>query len=257
METAIKEISYKPAKASCLYKLVGQWKFGRTSIKLAIIQAIIYSVMLFACLQFFGHYPIDKYIQKLFFDFTTNEWLVSKENQPLRAVFYYGAKYAVAAFGIVLIALLFRDYLTTKTLDKQAVLFVILSLIIIPSTMAYLKHLTGIPCPYMLKDFGGVFDYVNFLNPHWPDGTDRPSCFPAGHPSGGFALMALPLVMKNKKKVTIIALSLGIIMSLYQMARGAHFLSHCLATFFFSMVLINIIYICVAMLAKSKKKAAI
>ena len=59
--------------------------------------------------------------------------------------------------------------------------------------------------------------------------------FPAGHASGGFALMILFFCFK-KKKYKIAGLCLGLAagwgMGLYQMWRGEHFLSHTLCTLF-------------------------
>jgi membrane-associated PAP2 superfamily phosphatase len=57
--------------------------------------------------------------------------------------------------------------------------------------------------------------------------------FPAGHASGGFALLALALAWPSavaRRRGVFIALLVGGWMGLYQVARGEHFLSHTLAT---------------------------
>ena len=58
-------------------------------------------------------------------------------------------------------------------------------------------------------------------------------CFPAGHASGGFALLALGWLSDRRAwriAGTGTGLAAGSVMAAYQMAKGAHFLSHSLAT---------------------------
>ncbi|MEB3766695.1 phosphatase PAP2 family protein [Acinetobacter sp. MD2] len=57
------------------------------------------------------------------------------------------------------------------------------------------------------------------------------ACFPGGHASAGFALIALYFAYRDRfiqlsKWFLVIALVMGCIMSAVQMVRGAHFLSH-------------------------------
>ena len=57
------------------------------------------------------------------------------------------------------------------------------------------------------------------------------SCFPGGHASGGFALMAFYFGLRDvqaryARLALAVALALGMVMGWAQMMRGAHFLSH-------------------------------
>lgn len=200
------------------------------------------------CLAFFlfatEKWDLDLTLEHYFFDTSNGLWLVEKEDTLPRLFFYYGTKYAVAAFGVFLIVLLVKRYWTKhSTPNPQALFFVITCLALVPSLTAWFKYLTGVPCPYQLQLFGGTFHYYGLFDFHWPDGSKHPACFPAGHPSGGFALLCLPLVTPYKKMATAFAVLLGTVMSAYQIARGAHFLSHCVTTALLSIVLIHSIYL--------------
>ena len=199
----------------------------------------------------------DEQIQQLFFNSQDGEWFIDKQNKWLRALFYYGFKYTIMAFGILLVLVVFYSFATRSSkessIDYDALLFVIVSLAIIPSITAGLKYLTGIACPYQLQPYGGVIEYRPGLHFVWPNGLSRPRCFPAGHPSGGFALLALVPVVKYKKIMLGFVLLIGAIMSFYQIARGAHFVSHCVVTFCLAISLLAIIHYCIHSIRLKKK----
>jgi len=69
-------------------------------------------------------------------------------------------------------------------------------------------------------------------------------CWPAGHASGGFALLSLFFLFKsrkNKKIAIITALSVGWAMGLYKMVIGDHFLSHTIITMMLAWLIVLII----------------
>ena len=80
------------------------------------------------------------------------------------------------------------------------------------------KHVTNVACPKDLAEYGGA-----------PRGNGR--CFPAGHSSGAFALVALyflPGERQRRRRWAGLAagLALGLAFALTQWARGMHFPSH-------------------------------
>ena len=69
-----------------------------------------------------------------------------------------------------------------------------------------------------------------------PRPTRRGRGFPAGHASGGFALVALAglaATRRSRRIALAIGLALGTMMGIYQMLKGAHYLSHTLITALF------------------------
>lgn len=98
--------------------------------------------------------------------------------------------------------------------------------------VSLLKSFSHTSCPYELSEFGGVARYVpHWLLAVWDGGPGR--CFPSGHAAGAFGLLAgvvpwwrhRPALARG---LLMAVLLLGLAASLAQMARGAHFLSHCL-----------------------------
>jgi membrane-associated PAP2 superfamily phosphatase len=64
-----------------------------------------------------------------------------------------------------------------------------------------------------------------------PDDLPRAQCFPGGHSSSGFALLALYFALRDRRPRAARwflggALAVGTLFAFGQEARGAHFLSH-------------------------------
>jgi membrane-associated PAP2 superfamily phosphatase len=93
------------------------------------------------------------------------------------------------------------------------------------------KATTNIFCPYQIERYGGQMPYNKLLEP-WPEGRkpkQRGRGFPAGHASGGYALLSLAglaQTARGRRLGLAIGLGPGTAMGGYQMLRGAHYLSH-------------------------------
>lgn len=193
---------------------------------------------------------IDFYLQDKLYDFNLHRWLFNDPQQIYHLIFYKLIKfpiYFIAAFVIYKCIIGYKN----KTLFKEtrAYLIVLLSLIIIPGGIATVgKKSISIQCPYDIPRYGGTIPFVKKLepypiNPNRPDGKWPPgNCWPAGHASGGFALLSLYLVFKDKKKkfwAIIFGLTMGTVMSIYQMIRGAHYISHQIDTLLITLIVIS------------------
>lgn len=200
-------------------------------------------LMLLGFLWVMDYSQADLRIEDMFYSEQTKQWLVEKSEFWPRAIFYNGVKYAIMIFATILIGFYIASFRNPKLeAHRSSLLFVILSLAIIPATIAFLKYLTGVPCPYQLTRYGGTINELpTFLDFTFPNGEHRSACFPAGHPSGGFALLSLAYVIRNQVVALFLGASLGSIMSAYQMLRGAHFLSHCVATLIISILIMEIL----------------
>ena len=102
------------------------------------------------------------------------------------------------------------------------------------ASISLLKHISIHTCPWGLRIFGGTQSYLPLFS-SLPSHEVAGHCFPAGHPSSGFCLMAFYFAFRTVKPSLanislIVSLLLGAIMSITQVARGAHFLSHTLWT---------------------------
>jgi membrane-associated PAP2 superfamily phosphatase len=113
-------------------------------------------------------------------------------------------------------------------------LWVFIAMLISTSAISILKHFSDHACPWDLLLYGGN----NVLIPLFGQltlGAKPGHCFPGGHASGGFALMAFyfafrDTVPKIARVGLVAAIVLGSVMGWAQMMRGAHFMSHNLWT---------------------------
>lgn len=100
--------------------------------------------------------------------------------------------------------------------------------------ITWMKHASQSSCPWDLAEFGGTGVYVS----HWAWGVSDGGtghCFPGGHASTGFALMAGYFGLRGKAPGAARfwlagALLAGFGLGLVQQMRGAHFMSHNLWT---------------------------
>lgn len=100
--------------------------------------------------------------------------------------------------------------------------------------VTHLKDLTGVHCPWDIKEFGGPYTYVHILD-HKPEAEPRGRCWPAGHAATGFSLFALFFFLRDRRpqlarRVLVGVLTFGSLLALGRMIQGAHFLSHTVAT---------------------------
>jgi len=92
------------------------------------------------------------------------------------------------------------------------------------------KHTTNVDCPKDLERYGGDRPQVGLFADR-PDALPRAQCFPAGHSSGGFSLLALYFLLGERHRSwrwpgLAAGLTLGFAFAFVQWGRGMHFLSH-------------------------------
>jgi membrane-associated PAP2 superfamily phosphatase len=186
-------------------------------------------------------------VQSLFFDAPSQEWLWNRDEPFGRLFLYKGIKGLLIAFGLVLIATLFitRKSAAVKPY-RSGLRILILSLILVPASVSGLKAVSNVACPRDLFEFGGNIPYAGFFRAaptsKVPIGQQR--CFPAGHASGGFALLALPFLFgsaRNRKVALCGAMAVGWTMGGYKMLIGDHFLSHTITTMLLAWLIINLV----------------
>lgn len=179
---------------------------------------------------------LDMAIQDRFYDVDVQQWLLDRDDKILKFFFYDMMKIFYALFMVAIAAILifFRNRKYIEPYRKGLVI-VLLSTLMVPLTIGALKAVTNTPCPRDITRFGGSYPYVTVFE-SYPDDfktKGKVACFPAGHASGGFALMALFFLFKhphNQKIVIAMAATTGWVMGAYKMLIGDHFLSHTLVS---------------------------
>jgi len=193
--------------------------------------------------------PLDFWLQDHLFNAAAGTWLVDG-NEPIgRTLFYNGPKVvlilvAVGLLGLTVGPARWRSALAARgwLADRKHLLFALVAAGAVPATVGVLKNHSGVHCPSELIRYGGESEFSRPFA-HGLTGNGDGHCWPAGHASGGFALLALTLLTEaapRRRMIRRVAYGLGWIMALYQMAKGAHFLSHTLVTVALAIVLVGI-----------------
>ncbi|GAB0058477.1 hypothetical protein SIID45300_02826 [Candidatus Magnetaquicoccaceae bacterium FCR-1] len=187
---------------------------------------------------------MDLPVQDLFFQFDSHQWRIDKDDPFWRAIFYTGAKRTVALVAILtLLTLLHSWKFKTRIHLRRKLILLLVTLIVVPGTISGLKNISNVHCPWSLTRYGGDLPHVPFLatNPNDFPAKRPGKCFPAGHPSGGFAFMSLFFLLPGAWRWVGLGtgITLGWIMGLYQMMKGAHYLSHVIVSMLLAWLLIE------------------
>jgi membrane-associated PAP2 superfamily phosphatase len=149
----------------------------------------------------------------------TNELLHKTGQWAIRLLVLTAIGFWFATFGVSN----FREL-------RRPIGYAIAAFLLSVSVVGLLKWTTNVYCPWDLVDFGGAHPYAHVFS-HRSASMPRGQCFPAGHASSGYALVALFFVLKERSaRWAKIALStaaiVGLTFGLGQQSRGAHFISH-------------------------------
>lgn len=149
-------------------------------------------------------------------------------------VLHEGGRGLVKRLFFVNLALLLASYYF-KPLQtwRRALLYIAIATVASTSIVSILKHLTTLPCPIVLTEFGGSRSWVSLgqiFSPELPAGR----CYPAGHASAGYAWLCVAFLFPFGTRKFYLGLApgllLGLVFGICQQFRGYHFLSHDIAT---------------------------
>ena len=174
-------------------------------------------------------------------------WLLAKATHAeYKWVLYTAPKVFIGIVGGVFLLLFLESFSDSCRSRLHAwrgpSLRIVCSIVFVPLAVSTIKALSGVYSPVDMLPYGGKHPHIGLLEQLWTYGmVSGGRSFPAGHASGGFALMALyylPLHRPWKQAAFVFGFLAGWSMGLYQMARGEHFLSHTLTTMFIALAII-------------------
>lgn len=169
-----------------------------------------------------------------FFSQPANDWIGSHSWWAVD-LSHTGGGWLVRLIGLVALATLVLGFrLPRWRRFRRGAAYLALGLILVPAVVGALKQVTNVDCPWALKGYGGDRPYVSLFADR-PDELPAAQCYPGSHSSSGFALMAFYFLLHGPRpRIARWSLAgavlIGAIFSLGQQARGAHFLSHDLAS---------------------------
>jgi membrane-associated PAP2 superfamily phosphatase len=210
-------------------------------------QLVFTAILFIVTVLIFEFTNFDIYIQSYFYNFQEKHWLIQKD--PVRRyIFYDGFKKLFTLVSIIFVVLTFLSFFKRNKLlnrYKKALLIVALSMMFVPA-LAIFKNYTNMPCPYDVVTFDGKYPEIKLLESYPKDFVQetKSRCYPAGHATMGFSLMALYFLFKTaraKNIALVFGIMAGVITGGYKMLVGHHFLSHTLATMILAWLVILLI----------------
>jgi len=147
------------------------------------------AVLLAATVAFFGlpglgGEAVDLWFQSLFWD--GQGWLVPHKHPVGMVLAYRGPKALIILAAVVLIGVaLFRPR------RRMRALYLLACFALVPVVCTQLRAVSHMATPLDLKLYGGAHEHLLLFQPKPPGYPCH--AFPAGHASGGFALMAVLL----------------------------------------------------------------
>ncbi len=176
-----------------------------------------------------------------------HSWLIDKDESVKNWIFYSGPKVALGLFGgaCLFAALLSLRYERLRPYRRSAILMC-LSMIVVPSSVTLIKHVSNVYTPNQVRRYGGNHNYRKPFEWNRPlKDPDKPGRgFPASHASGGFALMMLYFALCDKRARQLglfLGITAGWIMGMYQTLNGQHFFSHTPVTMLWAWLIIQAI----------------
>jgi membrane-associated PAP2 superfamily phosphatase len=152
-----------------------------------------------------------------------------------RDLIHTGGNLFIYAAGIAAIAGWLLSFRLTRLAPwRRELLYVFAGIVVSTAVVGLLKTVTNVDCPWDIEGFGGDRPYVALFADR-PDYLPRARCFPGAHSSSGFALMGLYFALRGRcpraaRWGLAFGIAVGLTFTLGQQARGAHFLSHDLAS---------------------------
>ena len=176
---------------------------------------------------------LDRIVENCFYDPMTGGFPL-RHDPFLEVVLHYWTKYLVALVAsLALAGFLLSFAVAVLRKHRRILLYIGLSIALSTAAVTLLKLVSSRYCPWDLIDYGGLFPYTNLLERSAP-ATKPGHCFPAGHASTGFALLAFYFAGCALRKPWLAragltaGLSGGLVLGFGRMLQGAHFLTHVL-----------------------------
>lgn len=176
-----------------------------------------------------GGEAIDLAVQSWFWD--GRDWLIPKDAGWSHQLAYTGPKVLLWGFGLWLLWAMALPDRAPAWMGRRRAAYLFASMALAALLCTQLRAVSHMATPRDLALYGGVWEH-RLLFEAKPAGYPC-HAFPAGHASGGFALLCLAFAWPapRARRIGIWAgLVAGGWMGLYQIARGEHFLSHTLVT---------------------------
>jgi len=193
---------------------------------------------------------IDTAISNWFFDPASGTFPLH-HNVALEVFGHQWPKQLVVVVACSAIAMYLLSFVLPEFVPRRRLLlFLSLALTLAPLAVSLLKVTSARHCPWSLLEYGGFAPRLSLLDAV-PPGALPGQCFPGGHASAGFCLLAFyfaGLDLGNRRLALAGlwgGLGAGMALGMARVAQGAHFLSHNLWSALVCWLVILVLYLAV------------
>lgn len=194
-----------------------------------VIPALMSSIVLFA-MELTG---FDVWLADRWYAFEGDQWALRDHWLTYDVIHHHGKQAIIALWLLGLSALVMSGRIARLKTWRWPLAYLLTAMVAIPALITRFKHYSPVPCPWDLMRYGGDTLYQHTLSYEFGSAASG-HCFPAGHASGGFALLAIYfsayLYVRRPAIFLLPGMIVGSIFGFGQQARGAHFISHDLWT---------------------------
>ena len=147
--------------------------------------------------------------------------------------------------GLAVVAWWKKSHGAPWPLRFRRCVFILVGLLLSVLTVVWLKRTTGVACPWSLVEFDGT---QSLREPVLGWEKLSGSCWPSGHAGVGFSLFILYFAWRDiaprlARFWFCFALVLGVLCSVAQIVKGAHFLSHTVVTMLIDWLICALLYV--------------
>jgi membrane-associated PAP2 superfamily phosphatase len=191
---------------------------------------------------------VDRTVADWFFDANAGVFPLRHSVFLEVALHQWAKQIVVSIAGGAIAALALSHVLPSLRRQRRVLLYLVLALTLAPLSVALLKAASLRHCPWSLVQYGGFAPYFGLFDAA-PPGLGAGNCFPAGHASTGFCLMAFHFAghaMRSRRLGQwglYGGIAAGLALGLGRMAQGAHFLSHVLWSGIVCWMVIVVLYV--------------
>lgn len=193
-------------------------------------------VILIGLVAFFGFHgtggeSVDLGFQAIFWN--GSDWLIPKDSGFFHTLAYSGPKALIIIWALVLLAAAAVPAYFPAWLGRRRALYLLVCMAVVPIVCTQLRSITQMATPRDLAMYGAPSSFPHLLLFDAKPLGYPSHAFPAGHASGGFALLSIYFSwaeFRPRRFGLALAGVFGGGMGLYQIARGEHFISHTVVT---------------------------